>query len=261
MKERQIAAMYRARFDEQRRSSEAIESLYAEAAAGRDSANRAWLIAVAHPPRVPGRLARPSRDEAQEIFKQTATITFTYSNRNGPHPIENVDQLNLRPGLRRWIAPNTAVGDRSKWREAWAGVHHDGSVTLAAAVGGHRRSSDECFDGWQVEARSVECAIADFTALVRATAAARHHGEYDVCVGVEWTGEQPLCVLTVDGTGYTYDGVSTPLSTYTPVRSTINAAASDEEFHQQVRELAQDCVNQGGITHLHVITEPEPVEA
>jgi hypothetical protein len=260
MKERQIEAVYRARFDEQRRSNEAIDSLYTEASAGRDSVNRAWLIAVAHP-RIPGTLARSTRDEAQQIFKAATAITLKYSNRSGIHPIENVDHLNPRPGLRRWIAPNTATNGGSRWREAWAAVHHDGSVTLAAAVGGHRKSSGDNFDGGQVESRAIEGAVADFTALVRATAAALHHGEYEVRVGLEWTGEQPLSVLTVDGHGYAYDGVSTPLSAYTPVRSTINAAAPDAEFHQQVYELGQDCVNQGGITHLHVIAEPEPPEA
>ncbi|MCV7441233.1 ATP-binding protein [Mycobacterium paraense] len=260
MQERQIETMYRARFDEQRRSNEAIESLYAETAAGRDSANRAWLIAVAHP-RIPGTLGRSTRDQAREIFKHAAAITLTYSTRSGIHPIENVDQLNPRPGLRRWIAPNSAAGDSSRWREAWVASHHDGSVTLAAAIGGHRKSANGYFEGWEVEARGIEAAVADFTALIRATAAALNYGEYDVCVGVEWTGEQALRVLTVDGQGYTYDGVSTPLSTFTPVRSTIDAAAPDAEFHQQVFELAQDCVNQGGITYLHVITEPAPAEA
>lgn len=260
MKERQIEAMYRARFDERRRSSEAVDSLYAEAATGCDSANRAWLIAVAHP-RIPGALTRPAREEAQEIFTEAAAITLTYSNRNGVHPLENVDHANPRPGLRRWIAPNTATSELSRWREAWAAVHHDGSVTLAAAVGGHRKSADDNFEGWEVEARGIEAAVADFAALVRANAVTLHHSEFEMRVGIEWTGDQTLRVLTIDGHGYTYDGVSTPLSVYTPVRSTINATASEGEFHQQVYELAQDCVNQGGITHLHLIAKPEPAEA
>lgn len=255
MKERQIEATYRARFDERRRSNEVIDSLYAEATVGRDTVNRAWLVAVAHP-RIPGTLVRPTREEAQAIFKQAEKITLTYSNRNAIHPLENINSLNPRPGLRRWVAPNNATGESSRWREAWASVHYDGSVTLAAAVGGHRKRSGENFEGRQVEARGIEAAIADFTALTRATAAALHHGEYDVCVGVSWTGEEPLTILTVDGHGFVYDGVSTPLSSYTPVRSTIYAAASDTEFHHQVHELAQDCVNQGGITYLHVITDP-----
>lgn len=259
MKERQIEAMYRARFDEQRRSIEAIDSLYAETAAGHGSANRAWLIAVGHP-RTPGALTRPTRDEAREIFKHAAEITRSYSNHNGVRPFENVDYTNPRPGLRRWIAPNTAISDVSRWREAWAGAHHDGSVTLAAAVGGHRKGADDHFEGWEVEGRVIEAAVADFAALVRASAVALHHAEYEVCVGIQWTGEQSLRVLTVDAMGYTYDGVSTPLLAYTPVRSTINAAAPGAEFHRQVYELAQDCVNQGGITYLHVITDPESAE-
>lgn len=258
MKERQIEAMYRARFDERRHSSEAIESLYAEAAAGRDTANRAWLIAVAHP-RIPS-LARPTREEARAIFKEAETITLSYSNRNGLHPFESVDRGNPRPGLRRWVAVNTGTEDLSQWREAWAAVHHDGSVTLAASVGGHRKSTGGYFDGGEIEARAVEGAVADFTALVRATAAAQNHGEYDVRVGIEWTGEQPLSVLTIDGHGYTYDGVSTPLSAYTPVRAMIDPGSSDAEFHAQVYRLAEDCVNQGGITHLHVIAKPEAAE-
>ncbi|WP_019971505.1 hypothetical protein [Mycobacterium sp. 141] len=140
MKEREIAAMYRARFDEQRRSTAAIDALYAEAAAGRDTANRAWLIAVAHP-RILGALVRPTREEAQAIFRQAEPITLSYSNRNVMHPLENVNRLNPRPGLRRWVAPNNATGDGSWWWEAWASVHHDGSVTVAAAVGAHRKTN------------------------------------------------------------------------------------------------------------------------
>lgn len=259
MKERQIEAMYRARFDERRRSNEAIDSLYTEAIVGRDTVNRAWLIAVAHP-RIPGALVRPTREEVQAIFKQAEEITLTYSDRSVMHPLQNINSLSPRPGLRRWVAPNIATGENSRWREAWASVHHDGSVTLAAAVGGHWGGGDMKFEGWQVEGRAIEAAVADFAALVRATSAGLHHGEYTVCVGVAWTGEQPLTILTVDGLGFTYDGVSTPLSSYTSVRSTINAAASDAEFHQQVHELAQDCVNQGGITYLHVITDPDPTK-
>jgi hypothetical protein len=88
--------MYRARFDERRRATEAVDTLYAEAAAGRDSANRAWLIAVAHP-RIPGTLVRPTREEAQAIFAQAETIALSYSNRNGMHPLQNIDRFNPRP--------------------------------------------------------------------------------------------------------------------------------------------------------------------
>lgn len=258
MKERQIEAMYRARFDERRRSSDAIESLYSEAAERCDARTRAWFVAVAHP-RIPSLLARPDREEARTIFKRSEKVSLSYSNRQGVHPLENMDTLNPRPGLRRWTAVNTATGDHSIWREAWADVHHDGSVTVTAAVGGHRMSSDGYFEGWQVEGRGIECSIADFTALIRAVAEQQHLDEYDVRVGIEWTGQEPLQILTIDWSGRLYEGVSTPLRKFTPVRSTINAAGSDETFHRDVFRLAEDCVNQGGVTHLHIIEKP-PVE-
>lgn len=259
MKERQIEAMYRARFDEQRRSNEAVDSLYAEAAAGRDTGNRAWLVAVAHP-RVPGVLARPSREGAVEVLQQALATSLVYCDSSCAHPLERVVLNNPRPGLRRWVAPSTAPGEMP-WRESWVSVHHDGSVTLVTAVGGHMKYDGSYFEAWQVKGRVVEAAVADFTALIRTTAAALGYGEYDVRVGIEWAGDQPLTVLTVDGSGWTYDGVSTPLSSYTPVRSTINATGSDAAFHRQVYELAQDCVNQGGITHLHGIKQPAEDDA
>lgn len=254
MKERQIEAMYRVRFDEQRRSTEAVESLYAEAAAGHDSVGRAWLVAVAHP-RLPGTLALPTRDEAREIFERARRVTTDLTVGPAVYPLDNVDRMNPRPGLRRWTAPNAATGS-SSWREAWASTHRDGSVTLVAAVGGHRRSRDGYFEPSEVEARAVEAAVADFMALIRATAQTLHHTEYEVQIGIEWRGEEPLRVLTIDGHGFIYDGVTIPLGSYTPVRATVDAAASDSNFHRQVHQLAEDCVNQGGITHLHVIATP-----
>ncbi|PPG02259.1 transcriptional regulator [Pseudoclavibacter sp. RFBI5] len=258
MRERQVEAMYRARFDERRRASDALDSLYEEASAGRDVKERAWLVAVAHP-RVPAVLGRPDRDAARSSLKRAELITLSYSNRNGIHPLENIDVHNPRPGLRRWIAVNTATGERERWKEAWAEVHHDGSVTLAAAVGGHRMSADGYFDGWQVEGRGIECCVADFAALIRAVAEGNTLDQYEVQVGIEWAGDEPLQILTVDGVGYVYDGVSTPLRQFTRVHSSINAASSDENFHREVFQLAEDAVNQGGVSNLHVMSTP-PVE-
>lgn len=255
MKERQIEAAYRARFEERRRSSEAIDARYAEMLAGRDIGNRAWLIAVARP-RVPGIFGRPDRDEARNVFEESGQVALSYSARDGVHPLENVDRLNPRPGLKRWTAPPASLHKSSYWKEAWVSVHHDGGVSLAAAVGGHLSGPSSQFEGYEVEARAIECAIADFAGLIRVVAAHLGHGECDVSVGLEWAGVPPLVILTVDSTGHSYDGVSTPLGKFVRVSSTIDAAASDREFHRHVYELAEDCINQGGITYLHAIEKP-----
>ena len=150
-------------------------------------------------------------------------LALTYAGRGGIHPLECVDRLNPRPGLRRWVAANTAVSERSTWKESWASIHHDGSVSLATAVGGHRTSSTEYLEGRQVDASAIECAIADFMALVRATAEVTGNDEYDVRVGIEWAGQQPLAIATRDHHGFTLDGVSATLHRFTPVETTVNA--------------------------------------
>lgn len=66
-----------------------------------DTNKRAWLIAVAHP-RVPRFRDRLSRDGARAVLSRAESLALLYASRGGIHPLENVDRLNRRPGLRRW---------------------------------------------------------------------------------------------------------------------------------------------------------------
>lgn len=254
MKERQIEAMYRARFEERRHATETVDKLYSEAATGRNSTQRAWLIAVAHP-RVPRFHDRLTREESKAVLAGAEALTLTFADRGNIHPIENVDRHNPRPGLRRWVAVNAAAGERAAWKEAWISIHQDGSVTVAAAIGGSR-VRDGYRGGWEVESSAIECAVSDLLALVRKAAEASDNDDYDLRLGIEWTGEQPLIILTVDAGGYTYDGGSIPLHRYTPVEATVNASEPDEDFHRHVHDFAQDCVNQGGVSNLLLIRPP-----
>ena len=252
MKERQIEAMYRARFDERRHAAEALGALFAEAAAGRDDAERAWLIAIAHP-RVPRFRDRLTREGARAVLNKAESLTLTYAGRDKLHPLESMDRDNPRPGLRRWVAANTATDEALVWAESWGSIHHDGSVTIATAVGGHPAGGGEHFEGWQVQSSAIECAIADFMALIRATAAATDNDEYDVRVGISWAGGQPLRILTKNNFGLTYGAASTPLHSYTPVETTVNATEPDLDYHWHVYDLARDCVNQGGVANVLMI--------
>ncbi|WP_252342189.1 hypothetical protein [Rhodococcus sp. 14-2483-1-2] len=114
-------------------------------------------------------------------------------------------------------------------------------------------SMDGYRGGWEVESSAVECAVADLMALARKTAEMTDNDEYDVRLGIEWSGEQLLTILTKDGMGYSYDGVSTPLHRYTPVETTVNAAEPEADFHRHVHDFALDCVNQGGISNMLLI--------
>ncbi|AGZ44202.1 transcriptional regulator [Actinoplanes friuliensis DSM 7358] len=255
MKERQIEAMYRSRFEERRHATEALDALSSDASAGRDASKRAWLIAVAHP-RIPRFRERMTRDAARLILSEAEPLALHYAGRGGNHPLESVDRLNPRPGLRRWVALSLPIGDHSLWKEAWVSIHHDGSVTVASAVGGRPLSHDQYLDGWQIESAAIECAIADLMALIRTTAEATDNDEYDVRVQVEWTGGQPLLLVTRDHMGHVYDAGSVPLHRYAPVETAANAAGPDLDFYWQVHDLARDCVNQGGIADVFMIRPP-----
>lgn len=179
-----------------------------------------------------------------------------YAASTGVHPLESVDYLNPRPGLRRWVAVNTATEEGMTWRESWISIHHDGSATVAAAVGGHPAGRADMLDGNQIKSAAIECAIADLMALVRTTAEATGNDEYDIRVGIECGGGTPLTILTTDTMGFNYDGVSIPLHRYTPVEMTVNAQESPEDFFWHVHNLAEDCVNQGGVSNVQMIHPP-----
>lgn len=255
MKERQIEAMYRARFDERRHATEALNTLTAEALANSNTSKRAWLIAVAHP-RIPQMHTPIDRDHARTLFEKVERLAVTYAGNNGFHPLARVDRLNPRPGLRRWMAVDRAKDDSSEWGRAALSIHRDGSATLAAEVGGQRIGEDEYLQGTELESAMIECAVADFMALTRLTAAATDNDEYDIRVEITWSGEEPLTILSRGQFDLLYRGSSTPLRRYTPVETTINAREADDDFHQHVHDLVQDCVNQGGISNVRMIQPP-----
>jgi len=257
MKERQIEASYRARFEERRHATEAIDTLYREASARRDVDTRAWLIAVAHP-RIPRMLDRLSRDAVRLIFEEVDRLACEYApnGASGLHPLANVERLNLRPGLRRWVAPNKGTGAYAPWSAAWMSVHRDGSVTVACSIGGHRLNSTEHAEGWRIGSLDVECAVADFMALVRRTAAITGDNEYDIRIGIESAREHPLVIQSPPDLHSGHPDRRLHLHGYTPIDTTVMAGASDQEFFRRVYDLALDCVNQGGVSELWLIREP-----
>lgn len=260
MREREIAARYRARFDAARHATEVLDKLYMETASGRDTAERAWLIAVAHP-RAASAMTRWSREDARELLKQAAALTMSFAGNDALRPLASVDWQNPRPGLRRWTAPNTMIGETSRWREASLSIHFDGSLTVAAAVGAHRRASGfsgeekKFYEGWRISELVIEAAVADLMALVRAVGLSIGAVEYDVRVGIEWGGKEPL-TLYRRVQGFDEDEGAVPLHRFIPIDTTVEVRGNDDQgYLEQVRELALDCLNQGGVMYLHLIKE------
>jgi hypothetical protein len=255
MKERQVEALYRARFEERRHSTETLGNLYDDAALNWATPSRAWLIAVAHPQLPSTATKRPDRHDARAVFAAAKKNTLLYSGRGGGHPIEAVDHDNPRPGLRRWVAPNKSIADAGK-DEAWMAVHHDGSVTQGAAIGG-QRTRDGHLEQHQIDSAAIEIAVSDFMGLIRATSEKVGLSSYEVRVGIEWIGSTPLNIQNVDSSGHLFAYNSTPLAKYTSITRTVFADSAPLDFYWQVHDLAEDCINQGGISDVIMITPPD----
>lgn len=263
MAEREIAAQYRARFEAERHASEVLDTLYTQTAAGVDSEARAWLIAVAHPRAAVNPLTRWAREDARALLTQAIDYSLSFAKNLGPRPFGSVDWQNPRPGLRRWTAVNKMTGEGNRCLAATLGVHFDGSVNLAMAVGGHRRSyggigeARPVYGGHLISESVVEGAVADLMGLIRSVGESIGAVEYEVRVGIEWGGDAPLS-LYYQSQGFDEDAGTVPMHRFAPVQSLVEIRAGDDAGSlRQVQELALDCVNQGGVEWLRLIPHPE----
>lgn len=256
MREPQLEAMYRARFDRHRHLAEQLNDQYAQTLRGRDIDRRAWFVAVAIPSSPVMRSARMTRDEAQACFVKTAGPACKLAPRSaGPHPLESTDLHNPRPGFRGWVAPSV-VSESTEWARASATVADTGTVSLAAALGARPSAPGQLWPGNLIRLNDFECAIADFLGLVRSAADHFHTSEYDVQIGLAWSEtSDPLGLLVPDpmlSDLFRPPDGQNPMH-FVPVRTTLLANVADDEFRRQAFEIALDCVNQGGITRPSVI--------
>lgn len=243
MKERRIEQMYRARFDERRHANEAVDALYQQALAGHDTNERAWLVGVAHP-RVPRLGVKLDRNGAREIFAAADDRAQRLTRDRNVPAFEVADILNPRSGLRRWIAPGPLEGT-NLWRDAWLSVHDDGSAVIALAVGGARVGIDRHLAGSAVLSVQVEQGVACLMGLLQATSAAVGTTEYTVRLGIEHGGAKLHMMQTHDDTR-----ASVPVTKFIPVEASVSAGLPEKAFLSQAREIATDCVNQGGVESL-----------
>lgn len=262
MKERQIEAMYRVRFSDRLNAKERLDDLYAETMHGRDDRELAWLVAVAHPRLPASNPAKRTQDEARDAFRSADSFGRLHRRDSGHrHPLGNLDLNNPRPGLRRWKAVYVSYAsarepENNQWLEAEAAIHHDGSVTLATAIGGRRIGSESFDDGEAIQAEAIEIALSDFMGLLQAVSREAGLGEYETRIGIECGNENPMFIYARDAWG-DRQANNVKISKYTPVSTTILADAPDRDYSQQLRSIAEDCINQGGVHNLTVIREPD----
>jgi hypothetical protein len=255
MKEREVEKAYRRRFDERRYANEGLDRLYDELAAVTDVDSRAWLTAIGRPRTRPSSDTRWTQDEARHLFQAAAALGHRYAPSGGPRPFLTARYYNPRPGLRRWIAFHSSEGEAHR-REAVVGIHHDGAVTLAFALGSLQNGRDSYFADWEFASAVVEAAVADFMGLLRVVSERVGSVDYEVRIGIEYSGSERMTMQTFDewDNAYTAAGL-VPMVRFTPVEATVEAGADDDRYMHQARTLIQDCVNQGGVGRLSVTAQ------
>lgn len=256
MKERQVEAAYRARFEERRHSHEALDRMVNELSLVTEVEARAWLIAVARPRGMSTPITRWSRTEAQQVFEKATEHAVAYFRRGVPdqsgRPFDIVSTLNPRTGLRRWVAGTHRT---ETWREATASVHFDGSASVAFALGGHRTGRDSSYEAWEFDGASLSGAIADFMGLIRALGSRLDSVDYEIRIAIAHSGPERLIMHSADQFGFVDAGTSVPMHAFLPIDATIEVSADDARYLHQVREVIRDCLNQGGISVLRGVAE------
>lgn len=178
--------------------------------------------------------------------------------RSVPQPLHGVDHLNLRPGLRRWTARARHAQDPSL--HAWTSVHQDGSVTLSAALRGNPNPSASHLlqlKHAQVPTALIETLVANLVSLIGQVGPRVGAMEYDVRIGLAWPRNHPLTFLPLGPDSDLIDMEDAPrIRRFDPVEALIALDAGPDDVLQQVRDLATDCVNQGGVEHLVALKRP-----
>ncbi|MEC3977163.1 AlbA family DNA-binding domain-containing protein [Amycolatopsis sp. H20-H5] len=254
MRERQLEGLYRRRLDDRRNAGQRLERDYDDLKRGLRLEDRVWLVGVARPRIVPSGVSPMEQHDARRIIVDASTLGLVLADSQLSHPLASVAD-NPRPGLRRWVSAPASDSDSQKWKETWASVHFDGSVSLAAAMGGMPTVRGEDAAGNVVNSRRVEWFVADLLALVKTAAQVFNAVDYELYIGVESAGFKEIMITITDGYGSTFYS-SRPIQHFIPVESAIQPGGTDASFLEQVRQVALDVVSQAGINTLVTIASP-----
>lgn len=259
MSERQIEAAYRARFDSRLRSEQALGDLYSRTAQGHSTDTFAWIFAVAKPT-VSTRSDRLTLKQVLKVCFGAEKKLHELTDEEDAYFFAGVDRHNPRPGYRSWRFLNRMDGEHAI-HETWVTVHDDGSVGLAAVVGGGyqgaTRERRHTWAGHQIRPNRLEEVVAAFACLVRETARETNQDAYEIHINLAWTGEESPQLLELQWP-FRFFTEGHEFESFVPVARSINALSDDEDFGATARELALDCINQGGSSDL---TWFKPVQA
>lgn len=257
----QLEAQFSARFrwrDQYRKDFDAFfaDKLHIASRNG----NYAWIIAVARP-RTLANTARLNEEQSRNIFMHSHAKSEAFLESAWSTPLSILDHLNPRRRLRKWVLERSA-NDTSKGVAPEVAVHDDGTVVIAtpSAAGFKRRGVE--FSRGEFSPDYFEAVVLELALLARQTAATLGRDLYDVRIGAHWfqPGAIPRQPMTMPvrrswpgASEFGDDGVV--MDPFEDIEATIDMRSSDTQFIDEVRLLALDCINQGGVNRLRMIKQ------
>lgn len=244
MTEPEIERMYRRRFDARRYDGEALQQLLEDLSAyARDDA--AWMICAARPLH-PNLSSSLSKDVARQVI-QEAAANQELAKYWGAGPLVEAHNANPRRGYRSWVFQNQG-GLLDHLAPSVMVVSDDGTVGLAIQIGGFVHADNAT--RFETDPQVIEVTVSDLISAARSLSERTRTSMYDIAVEV--ITEQPVTVF-----GYTPFGVERSrahrIERFRSIRSSLDVSAAKDEVLQATRDLALDCLNQGGVEQLRQI--------
>lgn len=258
MSDREIERSFRERFQRSDDREHQLQALFEQAGQGLNPEQGVVIVMAALPVESNSGLAPMSEEEAHKVFHQPLLPGLVFP---GARSLRRWPSSRVRKGMRKWLL-------RSEENDRWAfrkSVHDDGTVLASYRLGAltDREEAATYYPVGQPNhcmAADIESGLIDFISVLRAHAKERQsNAGYRLRVGLIGRESEPIFVRTNEGgTNYLLDAdYSEPIHHFQPVTTDLDPLESIEVLLPGVNDLARDVINQGGIKHLKVMTEPD----
>jgi hypothetical protein len=268
MRERDIERAYRDRFTQREDELSRLDALLTALGEQVDHISTTWIAAVAKPRvTLPAAAAPPTRDDITAALNaalgQISALGGPAAQHGMLRYLDSDAVRNPRVGLRRWIAYNRPYDPAALSKSVHVELHHDGTVSLAAAINGwYDNPVEECAP---VLIPLVETFVLDMVGLTLAYSSARGVTSAYACkVDIVRSDDRPLAAVdNVRAAGMVLSSFEQPswsrnVQRFLPVVSDLPAPGDMPSALAAAREISTDVLSQFGIPNLRLLPELVP---
>lgn len=238
--EPEIARLYRQRFEAQGKADEQLQVLFERTIQLRADEGY-WMAGVAHPTSSAIALNREAAAVSRvALAAKDHAIRRQYD--GGITPL-TASYHSCRRGFRSWRFAKDREGERP---EVYVEFHDDGAISVLCRLDEEVAESSTSL----VSSYRLAVVAGDLVALMAEYSRLTGVREYDVRIGMQWSGSRPLEIFNPSNVNFFHEK-PLPIHHFIPVTATVDIS-DPETLLDSARSIALDCLNQAGITRLTV---------